>query len=323
MPNYQMSQLVVGGIGKHRFSIITGRQLITPVVNRSFESGLGDWSYSGNGVISRVQDDDTYFGDYCMKVQDNQAGSEEYADYTVSLTESIDNRKFAVYFWARCDSADTAHVQLYSDSSDADDKELGTTDISLTTNWKPYIAIAKANAGADGTTLYVRIKPYGSTEGNAGLGTMYVDNIQCWEISFDFWLKQATRFSQNWKESVDAEYELVSRNLKVYPSGSRYHAELYWDYLEPPEELVKHKIYAARYLLFMPHIDYNWAILCRKDGDNVRDYFHDKYIGHHGYIRLKGLELLESDPPEIPAGAGAGDMFGSGTVTMDDVIISE
>jgi len=41
MPNYNMNSLIVGGTGKHRFLTVKNHQLITPVVNRSFETGIG------------------------------------------------------------------------------------------------------------------------------------------------------------------------------------------------------------------------------------------------------------------------------------------
>lgn len=321
MPDYQMSSLVVGGIGKHAFYIIDGYDLITPANNRSFEISIGDWSYNGSSVISRVSDSDTQFGNYCLKIVDDDGGAEEYAQWTYQLpTGTLEDKTYAVYFWAKGDGIQDANIQLYSDSANPYE-ELGNLDIGLTTLWKPYIAVFTANAAADGSTVYLRFKPYSSTGGAAATGTMYIDNVHMYGIKLSYQLKQATKFKQKWNQQVTAEYLTANKDVKAYMAGSLYTAELDWDYLEPPEELVKHKVYAAKQLLFKPHMDYNWAILVKSSGANERDYFHNRYIGHVGKISLKGLEMLESDPPEIPSGAGAGDMFGSGSVSMEDVII--
>lgn len=323
MPDYNMDSLVVGGTGKHAFYIIDGNDLITPANNRSFEVSIGDWGYSGSNVISRVADEDTQFGNYCLKIVDDDAVNEEYAQWTHSLSSgTISSNMYAIYFWAKSIGVGDGQVQLYSNSSGSGDKEVGQLDIGLTSIWKPYIAVFTANGTADGTILYLRFKPYSSTGGATATGTMYIDNVHMYKIKWAYKLKQAIKFLQEWEPQVTAEYLTANKDRKVYKSGSLYKAQITWDYLEPPEELVKHKVYAAKQLLFKPHIDYNWAVLVTFDGSNKRNYFFNRYIGHVGSINLKGLELLESDPPEIPSGAGAGDSVGSGSLTMDDVIIA-
>ena len=317
-----MTTLVVGGIGKHRFLLIDGYQLITPAVNRSFETGIGDWEAKAAGCAIQYQDNDTFFGDYCMKIEDDNAVGEEYVTYRYDLPSGdLGDRKYALYFWARSDSICTGNIQMETNSTPPDDA-VGNEDIGLTTLWKPYIVVFTNAAGADGDVVWVHFKPYANAAGAGGTGIMYIDNVHMYEISWDYALDPATRFRQKWDEIARVKYPMLAGTDKVYPEGSIYKAELYWDYLEPPEELVKSKIYAARQLLFMPHIDYNWAVLCRRDGSHERDYFHNRYIGHEGFIRLSGLELLETDPPEIPAGAGGGEALGSGTLTLSDVVIT-
>ena len=322
MADYNMSSLVVGGIGKHRFLTLKGGTIITPVSNRRFNLGIGDWGYAGTNVISRVEDEFTQFGDYCLKVVDDDAVAEEYAKWEHTLSSgTLSGKKYVVYFWAKSTGVATGNVQLYSDSSNPN-QEVGNEDIGLTDLWKPYFVIAKADDNADGTTLYLRFKPYADADGVGGIGTMYIDNVHLFEVDLDMQLKVATSFNQEWSEVNSAKYRLITNDIKTYPEGSVYSAALDWDYFEPPEELARHKIYSAKQVLFVPHIDYNWAILVRRKGKGERRYFNNRYIGHEGKIVLEGLEVLESDPPEIPSGAGAGEAVGSGSITWDDVVIT-
>lgn len=320
MPDYQMSELVVGGIGKHRFLILDGYQLLTPLNNRIFQSGIGSWNYNGSGVISRVSDSDVPIGNYCLKIEDDNAAAEEYAYWTHTVT-SLSGKQFVTYFWAKGSSTMNANVQLYSNG--ASDTELGNTDIGLTTNWKPYYVTHDVEDANVGTELYLRIKPYANSSGASGTGTMYINNIHLYEVGYDYEFDQAKKFKQRWNNQLDADYKLCNRARKVYEGGSIYEATLNFDYIEPPEEIVRQKLFAARSILFVPHIDYNWAVLCKWKDDYNRDYFHDRYIGHEGDVKLEGLEILGSDPPEMPAGAGAGDNVGSGTITMEDVIVDD
>lgn len=321
MPNYNMSTLVVGGIGKHAFYIIDSNDLITPANNRGFELSLGDWGYSGSSVISRVADEDTQFGSYCMKIVDNDASNEEYAQWIHSLSSgTIASKMYIVYFWAKSNVVMDGNVQLYS--NDSISAEIGNNNIGLTENWKPYYCVFFASNSADATILYLRFKPYSSGAGVSGVGTMYVDNIHFYEISEAYKLDQATEFNQEWIKNNSAEYLIANKDRKIYQEGSLYSSELIWDFLEPPEEYVKNKIYTAKKILFVPHMDYNWAILVTSNGNDERRYFKNKYIGHVGHIELKGLEMIISDPPEIPFGTGAGDNNGSGKLSLGDVTIN-
>ena len=316
MPNYNMNSLVIGGIGYHRFLIIKNHNKITPVNNRRFHDDIGDWTCVGTSVITRVADTETQFGNYCLKIVDDNAAVEEYAEFDIELGEIVASKKYAVYFWAKASAVGTGNIHISTP-----DENLGNQDIGLTTIWKPYIIVKSASAGT-GTILRIRFKPYADADGVGGTGIMHIDNVCVYEIENDYKLRPATTFVQTWEELIDANYRLLTNDNKVYPNGAIYNANLSWDFLEPPEELVKHKIFAAKKLLFMPHLDYNWAILVRNDGKNVRNYFMNKYIGHQGNINLKGLEILESDPPEMPSGVGGSDNVGSGLLTMDDVIIA-
>lgn len=316
MPDYNMSQLVVGGIDKHRFLITTGNDMIT---NNSFEADDAGWT-SVSGALSRYASPDTPFGDYCGKIEDNSAVAEEYAQWEYAYSSSIGGKKFAVIFWAKADSYCAANVQVYSDSTPPYE-ELDNQDIGVTPFWRPYFVVVSANASADGANLYFRFKPYAAADGVSGTGIIYIDKVSAYEISFDFQLKQAKSFDQSWQELEDVDYDLLDGNNKKYMEGHRYKGELAWDYLEPPEELVRAKLYANSLFIFVPHMDYDWALLCRTDGEYKRAYFKDKYIGHEGNIVIKGAYKLEVDPPEIPAGAGQGDVLGSGTLTYQDVIV--
>jgi len=315
MPNYDMATLVVGGIDYHRFLLIKDYNLIIPLNNRIFYEDIGDWYYSGASVIERVYDGESQFGDYCLKITDDNAAAEEYAEYEATFDDTLIGGKFALYFWAKGNAVSTANICIVTN--------LGSynVDIGLTTLWKPYIVISSSISGAV-NSLVVKFKPYADSAGVGGTGIIYINNVSLFRIEYDYKLRPATSFNQYWLEEKDADYSLTNGDQKKYTKGSIYKAELFFDYLEPPEEIVKHKVFAAKKLLFVPHLDYNWAILCSNDGDMKREYFQDKYIGHTGTINLKGLEILESDPPEFPAGAGGGEGAGSGVLTMDDVIIA-
>ncbi len=280
---------------------------------------------STTAYLTRSSDADTQFGNYCLKIKDDSTVIEEFAYFVVHRDwgsgDSMAGKKYCILFWAKGDAVSIGSVRMDNNSSDPADRNMINEDIGLTTEWKPYFVVGTCSATADGDTIIVRIEPYDITGDYTDIGTMYIDGIEFYEISWDFQLKQASVFDQEWEREDAASYELIGGDRKIYRDGSYYAAFLDWEYLEPSEELVKSKVFAANKLIFVPHMDYNWAALVTTKGNNKRSYFFNRYIGHKGGLQLMGLHLLEQDPPEIPAGAGSGEVIGSGSITFEDVIV--
>jgi hypothetical protein len=167
--------------------------------------------------------------------------------------------------------------------------------LSLTEYWKPYYIIIQIPNSWDGTKLYLRFKPYYEGAGVASTGTMYIDNINLYELSRDIEFDVATKLSQEWLRVIGSEYELSNGSLKEYVDGFRFKCSIFWDHLTADFESKRSKVMSALLLFFIPHIDYNWGILVKPDGSIKREYFHDKYVCHVGGIDMLGIELLNND----------------------------
>lgn len=294
-----MNELVVGGINSHRFYIIKGNQLITSIDNRTFENSIGDWSYSGVGVIERIADSDTHFGDYVLKITDDNAAANEYAELTIEFSDDMSERMFILYFWTKGLSSTTrGSIQIVSNST-VNPTVVDSKQIALTEYWKPNYISFIIPSGDDCDELYIRFAPQYYGDAVTSTGIMSVDNINIYEVSNGLTLNAASKFNQGWKRLVDSNYKTIDNMDKEYLDGFKYFAELDWDWLEANEELIKSRIMSSKLVFFVPHYDYNWGLLTKPNGDINRGYLKDKYIGHTGGIKLIGIESLSDDSCQL------------------------
>lgn len=292
-----MSSFVLGGIGDHRFLIIKGSNLITSINDRSFEFGISNWSQNGVDVISRGLDDTTPFGKYVLRIVDDNAAAEEYAQFDINDSDKdFDERAFVLYFWAKGDSVTTrGSIEVYTNSVIFYDLPIVGKELGLTEYWKPCYLIIQVPVSFETDQLQIRFKPSYIADPVTSVGTMYIDNVNLYELSWDFEIRAATRMSQEWIKENAADYKLASGYLKEYIDGFRYKCELNFDGIGKQNEAYRSKVMTASLLFFIPHSDYNWGILVKPDDDLKRDYLADKYIGHTGNIKLIGIELLNND----------------------------
>lgn len=286
---------VVGGIGKHAFCLINGYQILP---NTSFENNTTGWTEVGSSVITRTLDDEAPLGNYCLKIQDNNVAAQEYvktAQIDPYNGATLENKLFLCTFWARADAAGHVTVEAVSNDSDVN---LQSVDAKICETfediWRPHYFLFAIPNEADATEFHLRFHPYWWTfdEDDTSTGTAYIDRVNLYKVGYYKEIRQATSMTPSWKKEISADYIMGDGSNVEYCDGMRVQLDMFWDYLDQENELVKSAIYGTPQVFVIPHKDYDWGIMCKPQGNDKRQYLKNKYIGHTAQLSFLGIDLL-------------------------------
>lgn len=294
MPHWNAGK-VVGGIEGPRF-LVLGPEL-SP--NKSFEVDLTGISENGSGVITRLFDSSTPFGDYVLKVEDNTA-SHEYAEVAIDAGETVAEKRFIAF----------AHVK-----SDAGGDQLMYTnwpglsssfiiDITADDTWRRKIVNeVVVPSGTAGNALTFSIHPYERALAPASTGAARVDHLHIRKVINDYTLPLPPRGGQTeiFREIKQASHELLSGSKKSYRKGYRYLWEAKYEQLDQYYEALIAKLrYTTNDILFFPHKDAHYCYLVEWADEMERAWaFGVAALGHRASLSLISKELIHEIPEEV------------------------
>lgn len=291
----QWANRVVGGIDDPRF-LLCGPEL-SP--NRSFEDDLT--AVGGTvGAYSQLFDVTTPFGDYVLKVEDDNAGVSEYATITIDTGAAIASKLFIISFYARNDE-DAGQLNCYVDIPALTNDHL--KEFTVDENWRMYF-LEVACTGADtGNNLVVYFYPADYDKDVSGLGAMRIDNFRIRQVVdyFELPLPSRGNFHQTLQKVTQAQNELADGSEKSYYRGIKYSYNAYYEQLSAAQEILRSKLINTNYdILFFPHKDAEVAWLVRWDKEYEREWAEGVApLGHAGNIDLVGTELIQIVPDVI------------------------
>jgi hypothetical protein len=286
------SDKVVGGIEEPR-ALLVGPEL-SP--NISFEENL-DGVSSPSGAATQEQDTSTQFGDYVLKVEDNNTGSEEYADVTIETGAAIGGRKFLVMAYAK----NAGSLGIFRGSTpgltDSHEKQF-----NYASDWAPVLIHEFLTAPADsGTSFVYRIHPAQSAVSSQG--AVLIDNLRVREVLDEFVLPMPERgnFGQSFEREMQARNRLLDGGIKSHLLGHRWHYEASYDQLSAADEQLRRTLMGTqKEIVFFPHLDAPLAYFCEWDDALESGWaFGMAGLGHAGNVTLRGTELLPALPLDV------------------------
>ena len=282
---------VIGGIQNPRF-LIVGPEL-SP--NVSFEEGLTGVS-SPTSAATQLFDATTPFLDYVLKVEDDSATLFERADITVDAGETVANKRFIVFGYARNhNSGQHAFRTMFKDTSNG-------KDLVANEEWRRIIVHEHIFDGdTNGNSFTYQIFPAWDLTTNTG--AVRVDEFRVRKVLAEYELPLPERGSQTqvFRIVKQAEHELINKAIKTYKAGFRYYYEASYDRLTPGQELIRAQLAMTdNEILFFPHKD-SWDCYLVKWADDLERKwaFGTAAHGHAGDVQLISQEILHIIPTEI------------------------
>jgi hypothetical protein len=289
----QYAELVVGGIENPR-ALICGPELSPNIGFEDDLTGIG----GSSGATAREMDESSPFGDYVLTVEDDAAGSQEYAEITINTGAAIAGKRFILLAWARHD-ADEGDLNFWTNWQGLTGdhfKEFLADQI-----WWPHIVHeVVVPAGAAGNNLSFRIYPFAKISGNAGVGKLRIDQLQCREVFQDIELPQPTRGNekQTWRQEFQSRFDLVVGRKVSVGKKMRYGYEGLNEKFTAAQEVLRSRLVnTADEILFFPHKDAPICYWVEWNEDFERSWaFGVAVHGHESAVSLSGTELLPMLP---------------------------
>ncbi len=286
---------VVGGVENPRF-LLLGPEL-SP--NVGFEEDL---TGVVGGAGTRVQDNAAPFGDYVLKIEDDNPDSSESVQITVETGADVKQRKFIALWYARNDADEgdqMMHVTVPNFSNTPDLNK----DETLDPAWRQFVHEIVVPADATGQNVVYVVSPTARVEGVAGEGAIRLDNFRFREIFDEYELPLAPRgeASEGFREVFQAQNELLNGALRTYVTGYRYFYQAFYQRLTAAQETLRRRTLSrARDVLFFPHMDAQMSYFVRWD-DEFESEWSDGMaeLGHAGNVALIGTELIPALPADV------------------------
>lgn len=281
---------VIGGVEEPRF-LLVGDELCE---NQSFEQGTDGWSISGTGgSIAQVSDQDTPFGNYCLRVRDVSISYQPYAEYTVDLGEVIAEKHFIATFWVKGSSSEKTPItiKLIDQSANA----FATKTILILDRWIFFIIEGMVDYNNTNTQIALAIYPTNEEDGISARDTIYVDMVSIREVFFDKELPKPVRYEQRFKRVFQTQQTRRRGTKTRKVRGWRYEANFDHHYLEAAVERDRWVTSNQENLLFFPHKDYPLLFQVVWSPPFPVKYFGDEYVGHVGDSSLESLDIWPSE----------------------------
>jgi len=280
---------VLGGSGRPRY-LICGAELVD---NRGFESNIYGWIGVPSASVSRVEDSETYYGDYSLKLIDTGTQG-TYARYAISYGSSLLGKSFALSFYAR---SATGSCNISARLSAADeDLDLQTKVVSGTQ--VHFLGIFNFTTS---TQEAFDIKIY-ATDGSSYANTIYIDNVSCREVTYDLYDEfpyHPNTMQPTWELSEMSSDRLIDGSLKEYDRGWELSLSIQYDYLDATTEYYRRLLSEASFVWVQPHYDYAFWIAMKWDRIWEQRYFGNVYAGHVGPMIFRSIYLLENKPLDV------------------------
>lgn len=276
--------LVLDGVGDPRVMIL-GDEICT---NQSFETGLDDWEeFGGTNAMSRYEDSSTFYGSYVLKVEDDSPGEVEVAWHVNNVGE-VAGRKFVFTLFYK---SATGHTHQFSILTHANLSGIQVSDfVASADEWRLCVIVREFVN--DQSSVTVEIVPYKFSLGNAGMGSVYIDNVSIREITDDFVLPCPKTFLQRFDKEILVKNKLIDGTIKTYIDGWRYKCRIGYEYLGKAQEYIRRKLaQETNDLMIFPHRDIDNCIMVSWDGNYLQKYFKNKYLGHEGIFAFEGIQL--------------------------------
>lgn len=293
---HQYAELVVGGIENPR-ALICGPELSPNVGFEDDLTGVG----GASGATAREFDETAPAGDYVLTVEDDAAGSQEYAEITIATGAAIAGKRFIVLAWVRND-ADEGDLNFWTNFNGLSGDHF--KEFVCDQTWWPHIVHeVVVPVGAAGNDLTWRIYPFPKVSGNAGEGKIRIDQLQCREVLQDIELPQPTRGNerQNWRQEFQSRFDLVSGRKISLGKKMRYGYEGLHEKFSAAQEVLRSRlINTSDEMLFFPHKDAAVCYWVQWNEDVERSWaFGVAAHGHESAISLLGAEILPMLPEVV------------------------
>lgn len=287
------SNAVVGGIEQPRF-LLCGPELSR---NISFEDDMSGVDGAG---ATRALDTGTPWGDYVLKVEDDESGATEYAEITIETGGPIAGKHFVATFFARNDAAEGWKF-FHTDWEGLTGTH--TQQYEVSQSWTLCTHEVAVPHDASGNDLAMRVYPFAAAQGDAGEGAVRIDYLRVREVKDWFELPMPARGRLNiyFGKEVRARNDLENGSRKSYRRGLRFHYESRYDKLTPQQEILRGLLLDTPHeILLFPHRDSGTCFFVEWDDDYSRNFaLGVAAVGHEGSIRLRGTELYPALPQEI------------------------
>ncbi len=282
MPSHPWISDVVGGVGPPRILEVNDNW-ITDIY---FQEGLGNWSQSQGGILTRVITTSAYL-EYMGNI--SYSSDHEYVYMTYNYGSSITDKIFMFTF--RVQSDQQFGVSFWGSTG------FGVTIFAASANVSKKTVVVAAT-GQTGNSIQVRISGTIGT-GNANL---YFDSAYFTEVLNDYTLPQPNESFIKFKSDfvVNELWDGSSQNIgdKRLPI---FYAK--WDYFSDTYELNRQSISEAERLFCIPHDDANFGFLGVWNKKFFRGYALDRFFGHMAVITIAGEGYLLAQPTEVVAPA--------------------
>lgn len=273
--------LVLGGTGVPRILGVDQNYCD----NSYFDENTTGWGeYGTPGFFSREVNSDA-MGEYMGKL--SAPITEKYAYYSWDTGAAVNGRVFMASIRIKTDAESglSVKVALY----DASDNEIGSETVTIDTS-PVKVTVVKTAFGVTGNYVILRI--YG-TNGNI----VYFDDLYLTEVFGDYSFPQPTASTKLLFEKVQhGKNELLLGRIQEF--GKMWRPSFYCGYEHIPTaiEIYRQEISEYTALFCIPHRDVSWGFLGIWDENFERSYSFNKFFGHRGVIKIKGIELFTHKP---------------------------
>ena len=293
---------VLGGITSPVFYSLDDNYITNPYFNQD----VSGWTEETTpGILTRDIKTEAY-GEY----MGNNTSSNEYVQWSKTLSATPSNRTFMVSFRAMGDTVRLFDVEVIAEGTGGG-SELFITDPALQLNLTidRYFLIGSVPITAfSGTfTVKLRIHPNSAVASE----TIWFDHVYFSEvfetIALNLPLVQSGDPDQiKFEKIVRGRNELWSGAIQEFGKKWRPNYLGKWDYLDASFELARQGLSEASRLFLVPHSDVNWGFHCIWDDDFFRRYALGRYIEHKGSVKLRGMEFVHSHPTQFSSSGGVG-----------------
>ena len=283
--------LVLGGVTSPVFFKMDDNYVTNPYADQNTTG----WVASGGSLVREVHSN--AYGEYMFDF--SYTTDFEYAYWQEDLGAAATNKKFLASFRAVADSPQDILVQI----TDSTGVVIKSTVFTIGETSKKYVLYGDVI----GTTLnqFIQLRIYATDV--SGTGQVNFDHVFFSEV-LDTISMPSTKIQNGdpdllkFKKIIRGKNELWDGNIQEFGKIWRPNYVGTWHHMNPTTELSRQRVAQAGRVFVLPHSDIDWGFLGIWDGDFVRRYSFNRYIGHTGNIPIKGIEYIHELPLEITGG---------------------
>lgn len=279
--------LVVGGISKPRFLIVSENYCTNPRMNSGTTTG---WSVSSSLITLSAYETSYAYSQYVLRAIWTESVY-EYINYDFETDDNLEDVDSILAVFRIWDSSlndnevKVIKVSMYNGLTRFSQKNIEITN-------KPKRISILADNIPNKTSKDVQLRIYTGIEFNSS-GDMQMDNFYLMQSLEDYQFDCPQDDFLRFEKDLIGSHELQDGRIQEYNKAWRPNYYAYYLSMTKQNEKYRQRISEANNVFVIPHIDFMWGFFAKWTNEFLRKYTMKRYIGHDSEITLMGNELLK------------------------------